>query len=236
MFIKVGSLKQLEYQGIMEMAAHGLHPQVFELIKPFLKHEMEILDFGCGQGAFSQRLVDAGMKVDACDIDTEQIKAKVRKKIRLNLNNPDITESITEKYDMVIALEIIEHLQNPWKYIGDCISLLKKDGILVLSTPNISSFTSRLRFFMRGSLIAFENPDLDHGHITPLSFVQLEYMFKTLNLKIIKKGHAGDIPLIHLSGLSTFLIFRNSMLPILYPFMSGPKRGRALVYILRKNG
>jgi 2-polyprenyl-3-methyl-5-hydroxy-6-metoxy-1,4-benzoquinol methylase len=235
MFIKIGNLEQLEYKGIFEMAAHGLHPQVFELLKPFLKPGTEILDFGCGQGAFSQRLADAGMIVDSCDINTEQIKATVRNKIKLDLNKPHITDSITGKYDMVIAMEIIEHLQNPWKYIEDCLSILKENGIIVLSTPNISSFASRLRFFMKGSLIAFEKPDLDHGHITPLSFIQLENMFAAYKLEILKKGYAGDIPLFHFFGLSTFSIFRNTVLPLLYPFMSGPKRGRALVYILRKN-
>jgi 2-polyprenyl-3-methyl-5-hydroxy-6-metoxy-1,4-benzoquinol methylase len=236
MFIKIGDLKQLDYNGIMEMAAYGLHPQVFELLKPFLEPGMQILDFGCGQGAFSQRLIDAGMIVDACDIDTDQIKATVRNKMKLDLDKANITGSITTKYDMVIAMEIIEHLQNPWKYIEDCMSILKENGIIVLSTPNISNFASRLRFFMRGSLIAFEKPDLAHGHITPLTFIQLENMFNTFKLEILKKGFAGDVPIFHFFGLSIFSLFRNTVLPFFYPFMSGPKRGRALVFILRKNG
>jgi 2-polyprenyl-3-methyl-5-hydroxy-6-metoxy-1,4-benzoquinol methylase len=236
MFIKIGTLNQVEYKGIMEMSAYGLHPQVFKMLTPFLRSGMEILDFGCGQGAFSQRLADAGMVVDSCDIDIDQIKAKVNRKIKIDLNKPDITDSITSKYEMVIALEIIEHLQNPWKYIEDCLKLLKDDGIIVLSTPNISNFASRLRFFMRGSLMAFEKNDLAHGHITPLSFIQLENMFNFYQLEILKKGFAGDVPIFHFFGLSTFALFRNTVLPFLFPFMSGPKRGRALVYILKKRG
>ena len=206
------------------------------MLKPYLKPGMKILDFGCGKGAFSQRLIDEGMIVDACDIDTDQIIAKVSKKIRLDLNKTDITETITEKYDAVIAMEIIEHLQNPWKYTEDCIKILKNGGLIVFSTPNISNFVSRMRFLMRGSLTAFEKNDLAHGHITPLSFIQLENMFSSFRLEIVTKGYAGDIPLFHFHGLSTFVLFRNTILPLLYPFMSGPKRGRALVYILRKNG
>ena len=137
---------------------------------------------------------------------------------------------------MVVAMEIIEHLQNPWKYIEDCLSILNENGIIVLSTPNISNFASRLRFFMRGSLIAFEKTDLAHGHITPLSFIQLENIFNSYKLEILKKGFAGDVPIFHFFGLSTFSLFRNTVLPLFYPLMSGPKRGRALVYILRKNG
>lgn len=234
MFIKIGNLEQEEYKGIQEMAAYGLHTDVFKMLAPFLVKEMNILDFGCGQGAFSQRLLDAGMRVDACDIDTDQIKAKVNRKITLDLNRKDLKSSIPDKYDLVVALEIIEHLENPWKYLADCLDLLKDEGIIVLSTPNIASFPSRLRFFMRGTLTAFEKPDLDHGHITPLSYVQLENMFGYYKLRVLKKGYAGAIPFLHFFNLSLFSLLRNTILPFFYPFMSGPKRGRALVYILQK--
>jgi 2-polyprenyl-3-methyl-5-hydroxy-6-metoxy-1,4-benzoquinol methylase len=234
MFIKIGDLKQPEYNGIQEMAAFGLHTDIFNTLEPYLKKGMHILDFGCGQGAFSQRLVDSGMVVDACDINTDQIKARVNKKINLDLNKEINPDSFSEKYDVLVALEILEHLHNPWKYLNDCLALMKNDGIIVLSTPNISNFVSRLRFFMRGSLIAFEKTDLAHGHITPLSFVQLENMFDFYKLEILKKGYAGPIPLFHFFGLSTFSVFRNTILPLFYPLMTGPKRGRALVYILKK--
>ena len=236
MFIKVGDLKQNEYGGIQEMAAYRLHDDIFEMVSSYLESGMHILDFGCGQGSFSQRLVDKGMLVDACDINTDQIKATVHKKITLDLNLEINSEAFSGKYDMLIALEILEHLHNPWKYIKDCMNLIRDGGIIVLSTPNISNFVSRLRFLMKGTLIAYEKTDLAHGHITPLSFVQLENMFDQYNLEILRKGYAGPIPLIHLYGISVFSAFRNTILPFLYPFMSGPKRGRALVYILRKNG
>jgi len=235
MFIKTGNLKQSDYKGIPEMAAYRLHSDIFELLKPYLKGKLYILDSGSGQGAFSQRLVDLGMVVDACDIDTGQLKANVNRKIELDLNSEIPAEKFPYKYDIILAFEIIEHLHNPWKYLDDCLKLLKKGGIIVLTTPNISNFISRLRFFMRGSLLAFEKTDLKHGHITPLSFVQIENMCDQFKLEILEKGHAGPIPLIHIYELSRFSLLRNTILPLLYPFMSGPKKGRALIYILRKN-
>lgn len=235
MFIKIGDLKPADYKGIKVLAAHGLHSDIFKILNPYLKRGMHILDFGCGQGAFSQRLIDAGTIVDACDIDTDQIKAQVQRKFKLDLNKAEILNSISDKYDMVVAVEILEHLNNPWKYLSDCLSVLKEGGIIVLSTPNISSFPSRLRFLMRGTILAYEKTDLAHGHITPLSYVQLENMFNYYNIEILEKGHAGTIPFFHLFGVSTFSFFRNIILPFLYPFMTGPKKGRSLVYILRKN-
>jgi 2-polyprenyl-3-methyl-5-hydroxy-6-metoxy-1,4-benzoquinol methylase len=196
---------------------------------------MNALDFGCGQGAFSQRLVDSGIIVDGVDINTDQIKAQLRNKITLDLNKGISPDKFSGKYDIIIALEILEHLQNPWKYLSDCLALLKDDGLLLLSTPNISNFVSRLRFFMRGTLVAFEVPDLVHGHITPLSFIQIENMVDQSGMKVLKKGFAGSIPKIHITGFSLFSFLRNTILLFFYPLMSGPKRGRALVYILQKN-
>ena len=155
MFIKFGTLKQSEYHGIQEMAAYRLHPDIFEMMKPFVEKNMSVLDFGSGQGAFSQRLIDAGMTVDACDLDTDQIRADVRRKLNLDLNKEIDMSQFPEKYDLITAIEIIEHLHDPWKYLSDCRSLLKEGGILVLSTPNISNFVSRLRMLMKRISLGF---------------------------------------------------------------------------------
>lgn len=235
MFFKIGELKPSDYNGIKVLAAYGLHEDLFRILKPYLRQTATVLDFGCGEGAFSQRLIDAGMIVDGVDINTEQTKARHRRRYQLDLNTADVPKIVDQKYDVVVAMEILEHIHNPWKYLNDCKSVLKEGGILLLSTPNISSFPSRLRFFMRGTLIAYEKTDLVHGHITPLSFVQLENMFSYFDLKILEKSYAGPIPVFHFFGLSLFSLLRNAILPLFYPFMSGPKKGRSLVYILKKN-
>lgn len=232
--IKFGSFGNSHYKGMLERAAFGLHQDIYEFILPYLKKDSKVLDFGCGEGPFSQRLTDAGLEVDACDLDIDQIKAAVKNKIKIDLNKSSFAANFTRAYNMVFAIEIIEHLENPWKTVQDAVSVLAKDGLLVLSTPNVSSFPSRLRFFMKGTLLAFEQSDLNHGHITPLPYFQLEYIFKTLNLKIVKKGFGGVVPLFHFVELSRFGLLRNTIMPLLYPFMSGPKNGRALLYILQK--
>jgi 2-polyprenyl-3-methyl-5-hydroxy-6-metoxy-1,4-benzoquinol methylase len=234
MLVKFGNFSKFEYKGIQELSAYRLHSDVMKMLLPFIKPGMKALDFGCGQGAFSQRLADAGLVVDVCDLDTAQLKAQVRNKYQLDLNTAVISKTISEKYDLVVGMEIIEHLQNPWKYISDSISLLNENGIILLSTPNISNFISRLRFFMRGTLLAYEKADLKHGHITPLSFIQLENMFSHFQLEILARGHAGPVPIFHFYGLSRFTLLRNTILPLLYPLLGGPKKGRALVYILKK--
>jgi hypothetical protein len=87
---------------------------------------------------------------------------------------------------------------------------------------------------MKGRLLAFEKNDLAHGHITPMPYFQLEYIFQQCGLTVIEKGHGGIIPFFHFADLSRFSLLRNTILPLLYPFLSGPKKGRALIYVLKK--
>ncbi|OIP01901.1 MAG: hypothetical protein AUJ97_06615 [Bacteroidetes bacterium CG2_30_32_10] len=233
-FLKIGNYKPSEYKGIQEKAAYRLHSDLFEMITPYLKEGMYALDFGCGEGAFSQRLKDFGCKVDACEIDIKQVKAKVDNLIYLDLNKENIVDNFERKYDCIIAMEVIEHIENPWKYMRDMKNLLKQDGFILISTPNISNFASRLRFFMRGSFLGFEKNDLEYGHITPLNYFSLEHLFITLDFEILAKSPAGAFPILFFVNPSIFYFLRNTILPLFYPFMRGDKKGRSLAYILKK--
>jgi len=234
MIIKFGKIQQQYYKEIFEKAAMHTHADLIKILTPFMAKGKYALDLGCGEGAFSQRLKDQGLKVDSCDIDITQVKAKVDNIIQLDLNKPSLKDNFRQKYDIAVAIEVIEHLEDPWKFIHDMKELITDDGIMLISTPNISSFASRLRFFMRGTFISFEKAYLDIGHITPLNFFQLETIFTSNDLVIIERGHAGTLPLIHWDGISFFMLIRNTVLPFLIPFMKGPKKGRSLVYVLKK--
>lgn len=58
-----------------------------------------------------------------------------------------IRQSPSEKFDTVIAGELLEHLDNPMQFLRECYALLNENGRLVLSTPNPNSFIERLLTF-----------------------------------------------------------------------------------------
>lgn len=233
MIIKFGTYKSQYYKGILEKAFLNIHTELFKSILPFLSKESLILDFGCGEGAFSQRLKDNGFQVHSSDIDKEQFKATVDKYIHLDLNKEQISDNFDIKYDVIIAMEIIEHLENPWKFIRDIKSLLKPNGLLILSTPNISNFSSRIRFLQKGTFQGFEANDLSYGHITTITPFHLENIFNTVKFEIVKKLELGKIPFFHFDNLSLFVFLKTIFLPILYLFMKGNKNSWCIGYILR---
>lgn len=232
MIIKFGTYKPQYYKGILEKAFLNIHTDIFNNILPFLSKESMILDFGCGEGAFSQRLKDNGFHVHSSDIDKEQFKATVDKFIHLDLNKEQIADNFDIKYDVIIAMEIIEHLENPWKFIRDIKSILNPGGLLVLSTPNISNFSSRIRFLQKGTFQGFEANDLSYGHITTITPFHLENIFKSEKFEIKKKMELGKIPFFHFDNISLFVILKTIFIPISYFFMQGNKDSWCIGYIL----
>ena len=104
---------------------------------------LEVLDVGCGGGILSEGLFDLGAKVTGIDAAGPSLEVA---RIHANDNDKDITYlEITaeellvtsdKKYDVVCCLEVLEHVPDPRALVKACISLLKPNGQLFLSTIN----------------------------------------------------------------------------------------------------
>ena len=117
--------------------------QEFNLINRnnnFLK-DLKILDIGCGGGLISEPLARLGGEVTGIDASEKNIKvAKLHsKKNNLNINylnkSPERLNN-SEKFDIVLNLEVVEHVENVDLYIKSCSNLLKKNGIMFTATLN----------------------------------------------------------------------------------------------------
>ena len=117
--------------------------QEFNLINQnnnFLK-DLKILDIGCGGGLISEPLARLGGEVTGIDASEKNIKvAKLHsKKNNLNINylnkSPEQLNN-SEKFDIVLNLEVVEHVENVDLYIKSCSNLLKKNGIMFTATLN----------------------------------------------------------------------------------------------------
>ncbi len=130
---------------------HRLNPVRMEYIEnQVLNHYdhingLDILDIGCGGGLVSEELANMGANVTGVDADKNAIEvAKNHAKISdLDINYIcDDAQNLKEQYDVVIALEIIEHVLDVEDFIKICIDRVKPNGIIILSTLNrtIKSF------------------------------------------------------------------------------------------------
>jgi 2-polyprenyl-6-hydroxyphenyl methylase/3-demethylubiquinone-9 3-methyltransferase len=109
-------------------------------VTPF--ENLHILDVGCGGGLLTEPLARLGATVCGIDAGLKNIKMAAfhAKKSNLAINyrtaTPEILAEEGLKFDVITALEIIEHVTDPARFIADCTRLLKKDGLIFFSTLN----------------------------------------------------------------------------------------------------
>ncbi|MBE0449074.1 MAG: class I SAM-dependent methyltransferase [Actinobacteria bacterium] len=224
------------YKGIRIKADIGLHDQLADIIRATLPEDSKILDYGAGEGALSQRLFDLGYRVYSVDIDRESFKAQTPFE-RLDFNNPADIVSFKKKhaneFDLVLGIEVIEHVENPWQYIRDLKSLVKPGGWISISTPNITSWYSRVNFFFKGRFHQFECGDRHYGHINPITEDELRLICEQSGLLVEKMMPGGWLPRLWLSRSPKVLLanlfgFLGSF------FMRGTYDGWCIIALIRK--
>ena len=110
---------------------------------------LKILDIGCGGGLISEPMARLGAEVTGIDASEKNINiAKMHsKESKLEINyintSPENFEEF-EKYDVILNLEIVEHVSDVKLYIQSCQKLLKKNGIMFTATLN-RSLTSYIK-------------------------------------------------------------------------------------------
>jgi SAM-dependent methyltransferase len=99
-------------------------------------------------------------------------------------------------FDAVVLLEVIEHVHDPWETLAFARKLLRTGGTLLLSTPNITSFYSRFRFLTSGRFHQFEPPDLEYGHINPMTAFMVQTVLRETGFELVNKTPGPPMPIL----------------------------------------
>ena len=112
------------------------------LIAKFYTPGKRLLDVGCGAGFFLKAAEEIGWEAEgveiapvASDYARNIVKVKVMEGKLEDLRLP------AEKFDLVALIETIEHLMNPLETLKEINRILKKEGVLIISTPDYKSLS-----------------------------------------------------------------------------------------------
>ena len=103
--------------------------------------KINILDIGCGGGLLSEPMQRLGATVTGIDASIKNIKiAKLHaKKNKLNINylcsSPEKLKT-NKKFDVILNMEIVEHVEDLQFFLKSCSKLLKKNGLMFIATIN----------------------------------------------------------------------------------------------------
>ena len=149
--------------------------------------KLNILDIGCGGGLISEPMARLGAKVTGIDASEKNIKIaklhanKSKLNIRYLTSSPEQLNEF-ERFDIILNLEIIEHVEDVSLYIDSCYKLLKKNGIMFTATLN-RTFTSYIKAIIGAEYILRWLPIGTHDWNKFIKPQELEELLLSKNFK-----------------------------------------------------
>ena len=224
-------------QGLREYAARGVHELAAKALSRYVEPGAKVLELGAGAGAFSAHLASLGYRAVACDITNARFGAEKVPFVQCDLDEELPPERCGEQWQAVCVVEVIEHLKNPWKLLADCHGLLPSGGVVVLTTPNISSVWGRAYFLVFGIPFGFSKKNvLAIGHINPLTLQEVLYIAEQSGFELVERLPAGTFPVFDLSSVASCLrnLAFSLFVCLLRPMMLRVQKGRCHLLVLRK--
>lgn len=146
-----------------------------------------LLDCGCWDGINTKKYgVSIGTKL-LYGIEINKQKAKESPKNGVKVKISDLNKKFpynNDFFDVVIANHVIEHLVNVRLFISEISRVLKKNGYLIIGTPNLASWHNVFALFL--GLQPFSGPTIKPGYESGISLV------KTINKERLKRVFSGN--------------------------------------------
>ncbi len=156
-----------------------IYPRVLSCLPP---PPARLLDVGAGEGHFSQLAAQRGYAVEACDFRREAFRLPA-----IPFHVADLNARIPlpdAGFDVVVSIEVIEHLENQFQFTREILRVTRPGGLVVLTTPNVLSLSSRAHFCLYGTTDCAPRPldptrdDYFLQHIHPISLPQILFMLE----------------------------------------------------------
>ena len=178
-------------------ALPGVHEVVLSRVAKYVPRGGAVIDMGTGQGALVAALADQGYQVTGVDIDPADFQlGKEVDHIVCDFNDVAATRDLTRchksSFDVAVGVEVIEHLENPWEYIRALRDLIHDEGFVIVTSPNPSSWHSRLTFLVRGEFDDFGSRG-QSGHVNPIAPWEFERILTESGLEICERAIAGEV-------------------------------------------
>ena len=143
-----------------------------EVLKELNWKDKEILDVGCGTGLFSYLCAKKGGNVLGIDYADEAIELATNTYRHKNLKYKKMdAKEIKEKYDVIVSIGTLEHMDNPFGMLKTLKSRLKKNGKIIITNPNWTNTRGHMLMTLK---LLFDAPITlaDIHYLTPINHIE----------------------------------------------------------------
>ncbi|MCC5951533.1 MAG: methyltransferase domain-containing protein [Acidimicrobiia bacterium] len=166
---------------------------VIEVVETLDNRLLACCDLGSGTGQLIALLSKLPNIASVVGLDLVEHGSSSVNTISSDLNSDFPCAS--DSFDLLTAVEVIEHLENPRHFARECSRLLKPNGILILTTPNIESFRSLISLWARGTHGAFGDREYP-AHITPMLATDTDRVLDEAGISVLahRYSNPGALP------------------------------------------
>ena len=136
---------QIQQKNFDEYVANINDPRYQKIRKILFNQKCgKLLEIGCCGGEFLQLLQKMGWKVSGLEISKKATKRAKDKGLDVKVHDANNKFPFKDNsFDVVVAGEIIEHTFDDVGFLDECYRILKKNGLLIITTPNLISLKNR---------------------------------------------------------------------------------------------
>ena len=158
-----------------------------------------VLEVGCGPGSITKLLTQHGRcRVTALELDPEAISKAAsycEAILQADLNSaewPRLLDGV-ERFDAVVAADVLEHLYDPWTALKRMAGFINANGYLVISVPHVGH-AAVISCLINGDFKYRDWGLLDRTHIRFFCLKNIEELFAQADLKIIEVRYVVKPP------------------------------------------
>ncbi len=185
----------------MDQPAALAHTAIYDTVLKALRDEprRKLLDVPAGHGALAKMLIDAGFDVACCDLYPQLFSLD-----GVSIDGGDLDARLPyqdDSFHLAVCVEGLEHIQNPTNAICELSRVLTKDGVLLVSVPNIMNIEERLKWVIYGYTSHFkplssealakvrqDYPGVEEValHVNPIGYSEIRYILEKYGFAIEK--------------------------------------------------
>lgn len=166
----VDHYSQYPVNGVVPEVTIKRYKELLHAFEPYRKTG-KILDVGCGEGFFLEAAKDAGWDAYGTEFADIYLPVCEAKGIHMQQGRLDPSHYPAESFDVILWIEVIEHIDYPVRELDNLRQLLRPGGIIYLTTPNFNSISRRI---LGGRWTVIDYP----GHLTYYTPSSLRQLFE----------------------------------------------------------